>query len=156
MAKKVTGVVKLQIPAGAANPAPPVGPALGSAGVNIMQFCKEFNAKTAKDAGLVIPVVITVYQDRSFSLQFKSPPASTLLKKEAGLAKGSGVPNKNKVGKVTKAQLLKIVEMKKADLNTDDPALPKMSFSVMNITNVSTSSVKFSPGLIRPESSIAE
>ena len=102
MAKKVTGVVKLQIPAGAANPAPPVGPALGSAGVNIMQFCKEFNAKTAKDAGLVIPVIITVYQDRSFSLQ------------------GSGVPNKNKVGKVTKAQLLKIVEMKKADLNTED------------------------------------
>ena len=94
MAKKVTGVVKLQIPAGAANPAPPVGPALGSAGVNIMQFCKEFNAKTAKDSGLVIPVIITVYQDRSFSLQFKSPPASTLLK---------------------------IVEMKKADLNTDDP-----------------------------------
>ena len=121
MAKKVTGVVKLQIPAGAANPAPPVGPALGSAGVNIMQFCKEFNAKTAKDSGLVIPVIITVYQDRSFSLQFKSPPASVLLKKEAGLAKGSGVPNKNKVGKVTKAQLLKIVEMKKADLNTDDP-----------------------------------
>ena len=119
MAKKVTGVVKLQIPAGAANPAPPVGPALGSAGVNIMQFCKEFNAKTAKDSGLVIPVIITVYQDRSFSLQFKSPPV--LLKKEAGLAKGSGVPNKNKVGKVTKAQLLKIVEMKKADLNTDDP-----------------------------------
>ena len=116
MAKKVTGVVKLQIPAGAANPAPPVGPALGSAGVNIMQFCKEFNAKTAKDSGLVIPVIITVYQDRSFSLQFKSPPASVLLKKEAG-----GVPNKNKVGKVTKAQLLKIVEMKKADLNTDDP-----------------------------------
>ena len=100
MAKKVTGVVKLQIPAGAANPAPPVGPALGSAGVNIMQFCKEFNAKTAKDAGLVIPVII---------------------QKEAGLAKGSGVPNKNKVGKVTRAQLLKIVEMKKADLNTDDP-----------------------------------
>ena len=113
--------LKLQIPAGAANPAPPVGPALGSAGVNIMQFCKEFNAKTAKDSGLVIPVIITVYQDRSFSLQFKSPPASVLLKKEAGLAKGSGVPNKNKVGKVTKAQLLKIVEMKKADLNTDDP-----------------------------------
>ena len=90
MAKKVTGVVKLQIPAGAANPAPPVGPALGSAGVNIMQFCKEFNAKTAKDSGLVIPVIITVYQDRSFSLQFKSPPASVLLKKEAGLAKGGG------------------------------------------------------------------
>ena len=121
MAKKVKGVVKLQIPAGAANPAPPVGPALGSAGVNLMQFCKEFNAKTQKQAGLVIPVIITVYQDRSFSLQFKSPPASVLLKKEAGLAKGSGVPNKNKVGKVTKAQLAKIVEMKKADLNTEDP-----------------------------------
>ena len=121
MAKKVTGVVKLQIPAGAANPAPPVGPALGSAGVNIMQFCKEFNAKTAKDAGLVIPVIITVYQDRSFSLQFKSLPASTLLMKEAGLAKGSGLPNKNKVVKVTREQLLKIVEIKKADLNTDDP-----------------------------------
>ena len=121
MAKKVTGVVKLQIPAGAANPAPPVGPALGSAGVNIMQCCKELTAKTAKDSGLVIPVIITVYQDRSFSLQCKSPPASVLLKKEAGLAKGSGVPNKNKVGKVTKAQLLKIAEMKKADLNTDDP-----------------------------------
>ena len=120
LAEKVKGVVKLQIPAGAANPAPPVGPALGSAGVNIMAFCKEFNAKTQKQAGLVIPVIITVYQDRSFSLQFKSPPASVLLKKEAGLAKGSGVPNKNKVGKVTKAQLAKIVEMKKADLNTTD------------------------------------
>ena len=117
MAKKVKGVVKLQIPAGAANPAPPVGPALGSAGVNIMQFCKEFNAKTAKDAGLVIPVIITVYQDRSFSLQFKSPPASVLLKKEAGLAKGSGVPNKNKVGKVTRKDLEAIAETKKKDLN---------------------------------------
>ena len=117
MAKKVTGVVKLQIPAGAANPAPPVGPALGSAGVNIMQFCKEFNAKTAKDTGLVIPVIITVYQDRSFSLQFKSPPASTLLKKEAGLAKGSGVPNKNKVATITKAQVREIAEKKMPDLN---------------------------------------
>ena len=116
MAKKVKGVVKLQIPAGAANPAPPVGPALGSAGVNIMQFCKEFNAKTAKDAGLVIPVVITVYQDRSFSLQFKSPPASVLLKKEAGLAKGSGVPNKNKVGTITRAQIAEIAKTKMQDL----------------------------------------
>ena len=116
MAKKVTGVVKLQIPAGAANPAPPVGPALGSAGVNIMQFCKEFNAKTAKDSGLVIPVIITVYQDRSFSLQFKSPPASVLLKKEAGLAKGSGVPNKNKVGSITQAQVKEIAERKMPDL----------------------------------------
>ena len=121
MAKKEVAKIKLQIPAGAANPSPPVGPALGQHGLNIMQFCKEFNAKTQKQAGLVIPVIITVYQDRSFSLQFKSPPASVLLKKAAGLAKGSGVPNKNKVGKVTKAQLLKIVEMKKADLNTDDP-----------------------------------
>lgn len=118
MAKKITGVVKLQIPAGAANPAPPVGPALGAQGVNIMAFCKQFNAKTADKAGLVIPVIITVYADRSFSLVFKSPPASVLLKKEAGLAKGSGVPNKDKVGKVTKEQLKKIVEIKKADLNT--------------------------------------
>ena len=120
MAKKVKGVIKLQIPAGAANPAPPVGPALGSQGVNIMAFCKEFNAKTADKAGLVIPVIITVYADRSFSLVFKSPPASVLLKKAAGLAKGSGVPNKDKVGKVTKAQVLEIVKMKKADLNTDN------------------------------------
>ena len=120
MAKKVKGVIILQIPAGAANPAPPVGPALGTQGVNIMQFCKEFNAKTQKQAGLVIPVVITVYQDRSFSLQFKSPPASVLLKKEAGLAKASAVPNKNKVGKVTREQIRSIVEMKKADLNTTD------------------------------------
>ena len=120
MAKKVKGVIKLQIPAGAANPAPPVGPALGAQGVNIMQFCKEFNAKTQKQAGLVIPVIITVYQDRSFSLQFKSPPASVLLKKAAGIAKGSGVPNKNKVGKVTKADLKAIFEAKKTDLNTAD------------------------------------
>ena len=120
MAKKVTGTVKLQIPAGAANPAPPVGPALGAQGVKIMQFCKEFNAKTQDKAGLVIPVIITVYADRSFSLVFKSPPASVLLKKEAGLAKGSGTPNKEKVGKVTREQLKKIVEIKKADLNTTD------------------------------------
>lgn len=120
MAKKITGVVKLQIPAGAANPAPPVGPALGAQGVNIMAFCKEFNAKTQDKAGLVIPVVITVYADRSFSLVFKSPPAAVLLKKEAGLAKGSGVPNRDKVGKVTREQLRKIVQMKKADLNTAD------------------------------------
>ena len=120
MAKKVKGVVKLQIPAGAANPAPPVGPALGSAGVNIMAFCKEFNAATQKQAGMVIPVVITVYQDKSFTFITKSPPAASLLKKAAGIAKGSGVPNRDKVGKVTKAQLAKIVEMKKADLNTTD------------------------------------
>jgi large subunit ribosomal protein L11 len=120
MAKKITGTVKLQIPAGAANPAPPVGPALGSQGVNIMAFCKEFNAKTQDKAGLIIPVVITVYADRSFSLVFKSPPASALLKKEAGLAKGSGVPNRDKVGKVTREQLRTIVQIKKADLNASN------------------------------------
>ena len=122
MAKKVKGTIKLQIPAGKANPAPPVGPALGGQGVNIMQFCKEFNAKTSgpDKAGLVIPVIITVYADRSFSLQFKSPPASVLLKKMAGVEKGSGVPNKTKVGKVTRAQLEEIVKIKKADLNTSD------------------------------------
>src|SRR5512137_2994081 len=98
MAKKVTGIVKLQIPAGQANPAPPVGPALGSQGVNIMAFCKEFNAVTAKDAGLVIPVVITVYADKSFTFITKTPPASVLLKRAAGVAKGSGVPNREKVG----------------------------------------------------------
>ena len=120
MAKKVMAIVKLQIPAGAANPAPPVGPALGSQGVNIMAFCKEFNAKTQEKAGLVIPVVITVYADRSFSLVFKSPPASALLKKEAGLAKGSGVPNRDKVGTVTREQLRKIVQIKKDDLNASN------------------------------------
>lgn len=120
MAKKVTGTIKLQIPAGAANPAPPVGPALGAQGVNIMAFCKEFNAKTQDRAGLIIPVVITVYADRSFSLVFKSPPASALLKKEAGLAKGSGVPNREKVGKVTREQVRKIAETKQADLNASD------------------------------------
>ncbi|MDD2454843.1 MAG: 50S ribosomal protein L11 [Kiritimatiellae bacterium] len=122
MAKKVMGTIKLQIPAGAANPAPPVGPALGAQGVNIMMFCKEFNAKTQDKAGLIIPVVITVYADRSFSLVFKSPPASALLKKEAGLAKGSGIPNRDKVGKVTREQIRKIVEIKKADLNATDEA----------------------------------
>jgi large subunit ribosomal protein L11 len=122
MAKKVMGTIKLQIPAGAANPAPPVGPALGAQGVNIMMFCKEFNAKTQDKAGMIIPVVITVYADRSFSLVFKSPPASALLKKEAGLAKGSGVPNRDKVGKVTREQVRKIAEIKKADLNASDEA----------------------------------
>lgn len=120
MAKKVTGTIKLQIPAGAANPAPPVGPALGAKGVNIMAFCKEFNAKTQDKAGLIIPVVITVYADRSFSLVFKSPPASALLKQEAGLAKGSGVPNREKVGKVTREQVRKIAEIKKDDLSAMD------------------------------------
>ena len=103
MAKKVTGTIRLQLPAGAANPAPPVGPALGAAGVNIMGFCKEFNAKTKDQAGTIFPVVITVYADRSFTFILKSPPAAVLLKKAAGIAKGSGEPNRNKVGKVTKA-----------------------------------------------------
>jgi len=117
MSKKITGQIKLQLPAGAANPAPPVGPALGAQGVNIMGFCKEFNAKTKDQAGLILPVVITVYADRSFSFILKSPPASVLLKKAAGLAKGSGVPNRDKVGKVTKAQILEIVKTKENDLN---------------------------------------
>ena len=118
MAKKVTGVVRLQIPAGAANPAPPVGPALGQAGVNIMQFCKAFNAATQAQSGLVIPVVITVYQDRSFTFITKSPPAAVLLKKAAGIASGAKAPGAEKVGKVTMADLEKIAETKKADLNS--------------------------------------
>ncbi len=120
MAKEITGYIKLQIPAGGANPAPPVGPALGQHGVNIMEFCKAYNAATQDKAGLVIPVVITVYNDRSFSFITKSPPASVLLKKAAGLAKGSGVPNRDKVGKVTRAQIEEIVEIKKDDLNAND------------------------------------
>jgi len=125
MAKKVVGIVKLQIPAGQANPAPPVGPALGQQGVNIMAFCKEFNAATQKDAGLVIPVVITVYQDKSFTFITKSPPASVLLKKAAGIASGSKVPNKEKVGKVTRKQVLEIVKLKGSDLNaaSDEAAI---------------------------------
>src|SRR5262249_31441386 len=117
MAKKVTGFIKLQIPAGQANPAPPVGPALGQHGVNIMAFCKEFNAATKEQAGLVIPVVITVYQDKSFTFITKSPPASVLLKKAAGVASGSKTPNKDKVGKVTRKQVLEIVKLKSKDLN---------------------------------------
>lgn len=120
MAKKVTAIVKLQIPAGAANPAPPVGPALGQQGVNIMAFCKEFNAATQKDAGLVIPVVISVYQDKSFSFITKSPPAATLLKRAAGIAKGSGVPNRDKVGKVTRKQIQEIAKLKEKDINARD------------------------------------
>jgi len=118
MAKKVTGQIKLQIPAGQANPAPPVGPALGQHGVNIMGFCKEFNAKTKDQAGLVIPVVITVYQDKSFTFITKSPPASVLLKKAAGITAGSKTPNKDKVGKVTRKQVLEIVKLKKDDMNS--------------------------------------
>ncbi len=120
MAKKVTGRVKLQIPAGQANPAPPVGPALGQHGVNIMEFCKKFNAETQSLAGLVVPVVITIYQDRSFTFVTKSPPASSLLKRAAGLAKGSGVPNRDKVGKVTREQIREIARMKGKDLNAAD------------------------------------
>ena len=121
MAKKVTGIVRLQVPAGQANPAPPIGPALGAQGVNIMAFCKEFNSKTQDKAGLIIPVVITVYADRSFSFILRSPPAAVLLKKAAGLEKASGKPNSEKVGKVTKAQVMEIVKMKAADLNASDP-----------------------------------
>lgn len=117
MAKKVTGMIKLQLPAGKATPAPPVGPALGQHGVNIMGFCKEFNAKTANQAGLIIPVVITVYQDRSFSFILKTPPAAVLIKKELGIESGSGVPNRTKVGKLTKDQVRKIAELKMPDLN---------------------------------------
>jgi large subunit ribosomal protein L11 len=117
MSKKVIGEIRLQLPAGAANPAPPVGPALGAKGVNIMAFCKEYNARTKDQAGLILPVVITVYADRSFSFILKSPPAAVLLKKAAGIAKGSGVPNRDKVGKVTKAQLAEIVKTKQKDLN---------------------------------------
>src|SRR6202040_2723373 len=118
MAKKVTGIIKLQIPAGQANPAPPVGPALGQHGVNIMAFCKEFNAKTKDQPGMVIPVIITVFQDKSFTFITKSPPASVLLKKAAGVTAGSKVPNKDKVGKVTRKQVLDIVKMKSKDMNT--------------------------------------
>jgi large subunit ribosomal protein L11 len=117
MAKKITGIIKLQIPAGQANPAPPVGPALGQHGVNIMAFCKEFNAKTKEDPGMIIPVVITVFQDKSFTFITKSPPASVLLKKAAGITAGSKVPNKEKVGKVTRKQVLDIVKIKFKDMN---------------------------------------
>jgi large subunit ribosomal protein L11 len=125
MAKKIFGYIRLQLPAGAANPAPPVGPALGAQGVNIMAFCKDFNARTKEQAGLILPVVITVFADKSFSFILKSPPAAVLLKKAAGLAKGSGVPNLEKVGKVTRKQLLEIAETKKKDLNSrsDDAAI---------------------------------
>lgn len=120
MAKKVTGIVKLQIPAGQANPAPPVGPALGQQGVNIMGFCKEFNARTKDQAGLIIPVVITVFQDKSFTFITKSPPAAVLLKKAAGIASGSKMPNKEKVGKVTRDQVMEIVKTKMNDINARD------------------------------------
>jgi large subunit ribosomal protein L11 len=120
MAKKVVGQIKLQVPAGQANPSPPVGPALGQHGVNIMEFCKAFNAKTQDQPGMIIPVIITVYADRSFSFITKTPPASILIKKELGIKSGSGVPNRQKVGTLTWEQIEKIAEIKLPDLNTDD------------------------------------
>jgi len=121
MAKKIQGYIRLQLPAGAANPAPPVGPALGAQGVNIMAFCKDFNARTKDQAGMILPVVITVYSDKSFTFILKSPPASVLLKKAANIASGSGKPNMDKVGKVTKKQLLEIYNLKKNDMNANSP-----------------------------------
>jgi large subunit ribosomal protein L11 len=120
MAKKVIGFIKLQIPAGAANPAPPVGPALGQKGVNIMEFCKQFNAKTQSESGMIIPVVITVFSDKSFTFITKTPPAAVLLLKEASLKKGSGEPNRNKVGSVSREQVRRIAELKMPDLNAVD------------------------------------
>jgi len=120
MAKKVINTIRLQIPAGQANPSPPVGPALGQAGVNIMEFCKAFNARTQDKQGLIIPVVITVYADRSFTFVTKTPPAAVLIKKAAGLEKGSGEPNRNKVGKINKDQVKEIAQTKLADLNATD------------------------------------
>ncbi len=120
MAKKVVGQIKLQLPAGKATPAPPVGPALGQHGVNIMEFCKQFNAKTSDQVGLIIPAVITVYADRSFTFELKTPPAAVLLKKAAGVESGSGVPNKTKVGSVSRAKVREIAEYKQRDLNAND------------------------------------
>jgi len=126
MAKKVTGMIKLHIQAGKANPAPPVGPALGQHGVNIMDFCKSFNAKTQKDTGTIIPVVITVYQDRSYTYITKTPPASELLKKAAAIAKGSGEPNKEKVAKISQKKLEEIAKLKMPDLNCYDVEAAKL------------------------------
>jgi large subunit ribosomal protein L11 len=120
MAKKVVGQIKLQLPAGKATPAPPVGPALGQHGVNIMEFCKQFNAKTSDQPGMIIPAVITVYADRSFSFELKTPPASVLLKKTAGIESGSGTPNKKKVAQVTRVKIKEIADLKKQDLNAND------------------------------------
>jgi large subunit ribosomal protein L11 len=120
MAKKVTAIVKLQCPAGAANPSPPVGPALGQHGVNIMEFCKAFNARTQDQAGLIIPAVITVYSDRSFTFELRTPPAAVLLKKAAKVEKGSGEPNRTKIGSVTKRQVREIAELKLKDLNAHE------------------------------------
>jgi large subunit ribosomal protein L11 len=118
MAKKVLAVVKVQCPGGQATPAPPIGPALGQHGINIMEFCKAYNAKTKDQAGLVIPAIVTIYQDRSFTFEIKTPPAAVLIKKAAGLAKGSGAPNKEKVGQITQAQVAEIAQIKMPDLNT--------------------------------------
>ena len=120
MAKKVLTIIKLQIPGGQANPAPPVGPALGQHGVNIMEFCKGFNAQTGKEEGLILPVVVSIYQDRSFTFVVKTPPAAVLLKRAAGIAKASAVPHKDKIGKVTKQQVREIAQTKLVDLNTDN------------------------------------
>jgi len=135
MAKKIQGYIRLQLPAGAANPAPPVGPALGAQGVNIMGFCKEFNAKTKDQAGMIIPVVITVFADKSFTFICKSPPASVLLKKAAGIATGSAKPNQDKVGKVTRKQILEIIKLKKADLNanSEDAAVRMIAGTARNM-----------------------
>jgi large subunit ribosomal protein L11 len=135
MAKKVTGIIRLQLPAGAANPAPPVGPALGAQGVNIMAFCKDFNARTKDQAGLILPVVITVFADKSFTFILKSPPAAVLLKKAANIAKGSAVPNRDKVGKVTRKQLLEIARTKAKDLNsrTDEAAINIIAGTARNM-----------------------
>ncbi len=120
MAKKITGYVKLQVPAGQANPSPPIGPALGQQGLNIMEFCKAFNARTQDKPGLIIPSIITIYADRSFTFELKTPPAAVLLKRAAKIAKGSGEPNRDKVGTVTKAQVQEIAELKAPDLNAHD------------------------------------
>jgi large subunit ribosomal protein L11 len=120
MAKKVVGYVKLQIPGGQATPAPPVGPALGQRGINIMEFCKQFNARTQDKIGLILPVIVTIYSDKSFTFVVKTPPASVLLKKAAGVEKGSSEPKRVKVGKVTRQQIREIAQMKMPDLNTDD------------------------------------
>ena len=135
MAKKIQGYVRLQLPAGAANPAPPVGPALGAQGVNIMAFCKEFNAKTKDQNGMIIPVVITVFADKSFTFICKSPPASVLLKKAAGIATASSKPNQDKVGKVTRKQILEIIKIKKADLNanSEDAAVRMIAGTARNM-----------------------
>ena len=130
MAKKVVGELKLQIPAGKANPSPPVGPALGQRGINIMEFCKAFNEKTKDKMGFKVPVVITVYTDRSFTFITKQPPASALLMKAAGLKKGTDNPLKNKVGKITRAQLMEVVVAKIADLNTDDKDMASIHWQV--------------------------